>query len=222
MTLEKLVCPPPEPQRDPLKVGVFAGLHGDEAAGPLACRRLIQWASGRPRELLGYELHFYPECNPSGCRSLTRESHSGVDLNREFWRGSREPEVQFLERELRQERYDGIIALHSDDTSDGIYGFVSGALLSALVLEPALAAAAAILPRNSATIIDGFPAADGIIKEGYPGVLSAPPEQHPRPLEIVFETPSLAPVDRQVEATVVAVQVILHEYRSLLAYAQNL
>jgi murein peptide amidase A len=222
VTLEKIACPPPKPDRDTLKIGLFAGLHGDEPAGTLACHQLVAWAWSKPVELFGYELHFYPECNPTGCKALTRESHSGLDLNREFWRGSREPEVIFLETELRRERYDGIIALHSDDTSNGIYGFVSGALLSHHVLEPALAAADSIIPRNSAEVIDGFPAANGIIKEGYPGVLCAPPEQHPRPLEIVFETPSLAPLDLQVQSAVLAVKTILHEYRTLLAYAQNL
>jgi hypothetical protein len=29
-----------------------------------------------------------------------------------------------LERELLAEQYNGIISLHSDDTSDGLYGFV--------------------------------------------------------------------------------------------------
>jgi hypothetical protein len=220
--LETIVCPPSRGGRDALKVGIFAGLHGDEPAGTLACRQLVAWANEQPDDLLGYMLHFYPECNPTGCKALTRESHSGLDLNREFWRHSSAPEIVFLEEVLRRERFDAIISLHSDDTSDGIYGFVSGALLSEYVLEPALAAAASVLPRNSALVIDGFPAANGIIKEGYPGVLGAPPEQHPRPLEIVFETPSLAPLEGQVNATVIAVKSILREYRSLLAYAQNL
>ena len=195
------------------------------ATSPPGCSPVGNWWIGSAknrRTSSAIAWHFYPECNPSGCKALTRESHSGLDLNREFWRNSCAPEIRFLEGELRREQFDGIISLHSDDTSDGIYGFVSGALLSEYVLEPALAAAAAILPRNSAPIIDGFPAGNGIIKEGYPGVLCAPPEQHPRPLEIVFETPSLAPLDGQVDATVIAVKTILREYRSLLAYAQNL
>jgi predicted deacylase len=205
-----------------LKFGLFAGLHGDEPAGTLACRELVKRLERSPSDLLGYELHLFPECNPTGCRAGTRESQCGLDLNREFWRGSSQPEVVFLEGELRRERYDGIIALHSDDTSDGIYGFVSGALLSHNVLEPALAAAASIVPRNTATVIDGFRAEAGIIKEGYPGVLSAPPEQRPRPIEIVFETPSKAPLPLQVEATITAVTTMLKEYRMMMAYAQNL
>jgi protein MpaA len=210
------------PDREALKFGFFAGLHGDEPAGTVACRQLAAWALATPEAVRGYELHFFPQCNPTGCAAGTRHTGLGLDLNREFWRGSGEPEVRQLEEELRREQYHGIVALHSDDTTDGIYGFVSGALLSSHVLEPALVAAEKILPRNRAAIIDGFPAHDGIIKEGYTGILAAPPDQRPQPLQIVFETPALAPLDAQVRATVLAVQTIVREYRSLFAYGQNL
>ena len=205
-----------------IKLGIFAGIHGDEEAGTLATQELIHWAAGKPEELHDYELHFYPVCNPTGLALGTRHSHCGLDLNREFWKGSTEPEIVFLEAELRREKYDGIISLHSDDTSDGCYGFVSGDLLSEHLLEPALQAASDFLPRNEAPIIDGFNARHGIIKEGYLGILSAPPEQRPHALEIVFETPALAPMDAQVKATVAAVKRILAEYRELQAYAANL
>lgn len=219
--IPKIVSKPLKPGHG-IKIGIFAGIHGDEEAGTLATHELIRWASDRPDELHDYELHLYPVCNPTGRILGTRQSHSGLDLNREFWFGSIEPEVIYLETELRRERYDGIISLHSDDTSDGCYGFVSGALLSEHLLEPALQAASEFLPRNERLIIDGFLASRGIIKEGYLGILSAPPEQRPRALEIVFETPALAPVPQQVKATVAAVKRILAEYRELQAYAANL
>ena len=77
-------------------------------------------------------------------------------------------------------------------------------------------------PKARYIMIGGFLASRGIIKEGYLGILSAPPEQRPRALEIVFETPALAPMDAQVKATVAAVKRILAEYRELQAYAANL
>ncbi|GEP42289.1 succinylglutamate desuccinylase/aspartoacylase domain-containing protein [Brevifollis gellanilyticus] len=204
------------------KFGIFAGIHGDEEAGILATQQLIRWASEKPEELGDFELHFFPVCNPTGRNLGTRHNQSDLDLNREFWYGSLEPEVMYLESELRRERYDGIISLHSDTDSDGCYGFVSGALLSEQLLKPALEAADAHLPRNSEHLIDGFLAKDGIIKEGYLGILSAPPEQEVKPLEIVFETPGLAPMHRQVAATVDAVKAILARYRLLQAYAPNI
>jgi predicted deacylase len=217
----KLVCRPAHGD-ETFKIGIFAGLHGDEEAGTHAAYELVRWAWNEPEELRGYELHIYPVCNPTGRKAKTRHSRNGLDLNREFWRGSEQSEVIYLEKELRRERYDGIISLHSDDTSDGLYGFVSGALLSEHVLEPALREAGKLLPCNESSVIDGFHAEHGIIKEGYQGVLSAPPEQQPRPLDIVFETPGLAPMAAQVQATVIAVKTILSEYLVLHSYAPNL
>ncbi len=204
------------------KFGVFGGIHGDEEAGTLAIQELIQWAAEKPEELHDYELHFFPICNPTGRNLGIRHNQNGLDLNREFWSGSIEPEIIYLESELRRENYDGVISLHADDDSDGCYGFVSGALLSEHLLEPALAAASEALPRNELPIIDGFLASRGIIKEGYHGILSTPPEQRPQALEIVFETPALAPMSQQVKASVAAVKSILAEYRQLQAYAANL
>lgn len=221
--IPKMVCRPEQKAKGAgIKFGIFAGLHGDEEAGTLAVHELHRWAASRPDALADFELHFYPVCNPSGCDRRTRYSSNGLDLNREFWIGSDQPEVQYLEHQLRTENYAGIIALHSDDTSDGCYGFVSGSLLSEQVLEPALAAAHSVLPRNDAYVIDGFNARFGIIKEGYDGILSAPPEQRPRAMEVVFETPALAPLPLQVRATVLAVQSMLEHYRALQSYATNL
>jgi len=217
----KLVCKPSR-GLDTLKIGIFAGLHGDEEAGTHAAYELMRWAWNDPVELQDYELHIFPICNPSGRRLRSRHSVSGADLNREFWNGSGEPEVRYIEGELRRELYNGLISLHSDDQSDGLYGFVSGAVLSENVLQPALDAAGTVLPVNRSPVIDGFEAEGGIIREGYVGVLSAPPEQRPLPLEIVFETPAHAPMDLQVTATVLAVKTILAEYRLLQAFAANL
>lgn len=220
--LTKIKCPPVPGAGDLLKAGVFGGIHGDEPAGTAACYELTAWAQKCPPALSGFELHLFPECNPTGLSAGTRHCCAGLDLNREFWCGSNQPEVRRLERELRAERYDVIIALHEDDTSPGLYGFVSGAVLSAHLLEPALAEASRLLPRNENAVIDGFAASRGIIREGYPGILSAPPEQRPHALEIVFETPAHAPLSLRVDAAVIAVQTILAEYRALLAHGANI
>lgn len=221
VVIQKIVVKP-ESEPAPFKVGIFGGIHGDEPAGVAAALELARWAGGRPEELRDFELHFYPVCNPTGCNLGTRHNQNGLDLNREFWFGSLEPEVLFLEGELRAERYDGIIALHSDDECDGCYGFAGGALLSEHLLRPALEAAHAYLPCCPQPIIDGFLAEQGVIREGYLGILGPPPEQRPRPMEIVFETPALAPLDLQVKATVAAVRRMLQEYRLLQSYAANL
>src|SRR5690606_38361107 len=95
----------------------------------------------------GYQLYFYPICNPAGFDASSRFSANGKDLNREFWRSSNEPEVKLLEREIQALALQGLVSFHADDTSEGLYGFVRGAVLARSLLEPALRAAETILPR---------------------------------------------------------------------------
>ena len=205
-----------------LRIGLFAGLHGDEEAGCEALVDLIAEFHETPELAAGLELHIFPVCNPSGYEDGTRWARGGPDLNREFWKNSPHPEVRLLETQLRGLAFDGLVALHADDTSDGIYGYVAGDVLTKNLLEPALRAAEEILPRNRTPRIDGWRASDGIIEEGFSGVLSAPPEQKPKPFEIVFETPASADVLLQAGAHRAALLAIFEAAIALRAHAANI
>lgn len=212
----------PRAGHERIRLGLFAGLHGDEPAG---CAALVEFLAALVREPAraeGYELFVYPVVNPTGYAAGTRENHRGKDLNREFWRDSAEPEVRCLERELREKRFDGLITLHADDTCEGLYGYSHGCELDELLLEPALLAAERVLPRDRRSVIDGFVAREGKIGECFRGILSPPPEQAPRPFNLIFETPAHAPFAHQVLANVAALNAIVAHYRGFIAYAQNL
>ena len=207
---------------DTIRIGIFSTIHGDEPEGALALTRFVTALERNPEVAKGYALFLYPVCNPTGFEDNTRHSRSGKDLNREFWNDSPEPEVRFLETEVWTHAFDGIITLHADDTSDGLYGFVNGAVLSENLLEPALREAEQFLPRNRQSRIDGFAAKDGIISQSYHGVLRSPSGLTRPPFEITFETPQKTSLHRQVQAYSAALQTILIEYRYLMAIAQNI
>ncbi len=221
-SLPRYVFLGPKGGGDVIRIGIFATIHGDEPEGALALSRFVAELDQHPEIAKGYALYFYPVGNPSGFEDNTRHSRTGLDLNREFWKASREPEIRYLESEICLHAFDGIITLHSDDTSDGLYGFVSGAVLTENLMEPALREAEQFLPRNRRRVIDGFKARRGIITDCYPGVLKAIPGLHRPPFEITLETPQKAPLHRQVEAFNAALKTILVEYRYLLAIAQNI
>jgi hypothetical protein len=206
----------------PIRLGIFAGIHGDEPEGVHALVQFIKLLEAKPELATGYALSIYPACNPTGFEDNTRHSRRGLDLNREFWKNSAEPEVRLLQAEIVSRSFHGIIALHTDDTSDGFYGIVRGATLSKHLIEPALQAAEKFLPRNERPIIDGFNAHNGVIRNCYDGVLSAPPKVRPRPFELILETPQTPPAYLKELAFVVALQTILLEYHKFIAYAPNL
>ena len=206
----------------PIRVGIFAGVHGDEPEGTYAIIQFIKLLEAKPELAAGYYLSFYPVCNPTGLEDGTRHSRRGRDLNREFWKNSAEPEVQLLQAELVSRSFHGIIALHTDDTSDGFYGIVRGATLTKYLIEPALQAAEKYLPRDERPVIDGYQARHGVIRDAYDGVLSAPPKVRPRPFEIILETPQTPPSYLKELALLAALQTVLTEYRKFIAYAPNL
>jgi hypothetical protein len=212
----------PKGGAEPLRIGLFAGIHGDEPDGVHAIVTFLRLLERVPEAAAGYCLFIYPVCNPTGFADRTRASRSGKDLNREFWRGSAEPEVKLLESELTTHALHGVISLHTDSTSHGFYGFAQGAMLTRNLLKPALAAAAEFLPVNDNDRIDGFAARDGIVRGIHPGVLSGPPGVRPRPFEIILETADSPPAYLKDAAYVAAIQTILVRYREFIAYAANL
>jgi len=206
----------------PIRLGIFAGLHGDEPEGVHALVQFIKLLEAKPELATGYYLSFYPVCNPTGFEDNTRFSRAGKDLNREFWRHSAEPEVRLLQAELVSRSFQGIISLHTDDTSEGFYGYAYGATLTKYLIEPALTAAEKFVPRNELPVIDGFKARNGVIRESFEGILSAPPKIRPRPFEIILETSATPPNYLKQLAFVAALQSILLEYNKFIAYAPNL
>lgn len=207
---------------EPIRLGIFAGIHGDEPEGVRALIEFLKLLTRKPELATGYCLYIYPVLNPAGLADRTRHSRSGKDLNREFWQDSPEPEIRHIEAELLANRFDGIISLHTDDTSHGFYGYAHGPTLARQLLEPALKSAEQLLPRNRDSIIDGFTACDGVIGDKFDGILSAPPDAHPRPFEIILETPQSAPEFLKQSALVLSLQTILEEYRRFISFAADL
>jgi murein peptide amidase A len=212
----------PEANDEPIRLGIFAAIHGDEPEGAHALVDFLLRLHDQPERARGYQLFVYPVCNPTGFEDGTRASRSGVDLNREFWRGSREPEVYYFERELWALRFHGVISLHSDDTTDGLYCFARGSTIADALARPMLDAAENFLPRAKADIIDNFAARDAVIRDCYKGVLGNPLELRPSPFELIFETPQRTHFELQVKAASAALDRLLAEYRPFLAQQQNI
>ena len=213
----------PEGGDTPIHIGIFAGVHGDEPEGSHALVQFIKMLEAKPELARGYCLSIYPICNPTGFEDGTRFARSGKDLNREFWKNSGEPEVRLLQTELISRSFQGIISLHTDDTSTGFYGYARGATLTRDLLKPALESVERILARDTRPVIDGFRARNGIIYDAFEGMLSFPPPRvRPRPFEIILETAATPPAYLKEAAFIAALQTILDEYRKFIAYAPNL
>jgi len=92
---------------------ILAGIHGDEAAGPVLAKRLCNWLETHPSELSDQRVIVIPAANPDGLARNQRANANGVDLNRDFARaGTGEPETAFLVGLIREHRPTRIVSIH--------------------------------------------------------------------------------------------------------------
>jgi len=100
------------------RLAVVAGLHGDETSGPLA---LLEWACSAPEPLVppGMQVWLAPLLNNLGWDAGVRE-WEGLDLNRSFLPGRKEPEfMRPLHRDWRRRPPDLLLDLHEDAENPG-------------------------------------------------------------------------------------------------------
>src|SRR5436190_455263 len=62
---------------EPIRIGLFAAIHGDEPAGALAAAHFLIQMAQEPALAENFLLQMYPLCNPTGFEDNTRESRRG-------------------------------------------------------------------------------------------------------------------------------------------------
>lgn len=194
----------PKTDRAPIRLGLFATLHGDDLEGALGLLQVVNELQRRPVLATGYTLYLYPVVNPTGLEDFTRLSRSGKDLSREFWRGSAEPEVRLLERELKRRAFHGIVRLHSERAASSFYGQAGGAPYAGALLVEALRAAATFLPVRRSE----HPALNSLA-----GGLRPSTEDGSGPFELALHAPRQAPLHLQLEAFTAALLAVLAAFR---------
>jgi murein peptide amidase A len=206
---------------DTVRLGIFAALRGDETEGAAAAVEFLRQLEALPRLARGYHIYVYPICNPTGFEDGTPRSRSGCDLTAEFWGGSREPEIHYLEQELETLRFDGVVALLSGTNACGLRGFTPSPVLGEALVAPAVQAAAAAFPAQHEEDLNttesralGMGRLRSVLTRSY--------DSNPSPFEIVLETPRQAPTMAKVQATVAALKSILDSYRLLHSIRANI
>lgn len=203
----------PKTDRAPLRVALLAALHGDELEGTLGLLQFVNQLQRRPEAATGFTLYFYPVVNPTGLEDFTRLSRNGKDLNREFWRGSGEPEVRLLERELKRRAFHGIVRLHSQRDTTSFHGQAGGAPYAGTLLASALRAASAFLPVRYG---------EHPVLNSVAGELRPRTEGGSEPFELALCSPRLAAQHLQLEAFNAALLALLAAVRQQMTLEYEL
>ena len=190
---------------------ISAGIHGDEPAGPLAVKQLLQdnlWPAHVSVSIL-------PCLNPTGFPRNSRENIDGIDLNREFL-NPRAEEIRALLRWLEsQPAFDLCLCLHEDWESHGFYLYELNPEKRPSPAEKMIEQVSLVCPIDPSPVIEGREANQGIIRPSLdPRTRPLWPESfylltHKTRLTCTLEAPSDFPLTGRVAALVTAVRAAL-------------
>jgi succinylglutamate desuccinylase/aspartoacylase family protein len=193
------------------RIYISTGIHGDEPAGPLAMRELLQenqWPENA-------SLFLIPCLNPTGFRLNRRENDEGADLNREYLNTKAPETLAHIHWLSRQPFFDFCLCLHEDWESDGFYVYELNPENRPSLANHIVAQVAEVCPIDLSEVIEGRPAQNGIIR---PSVDPRSRPQWPEAfyllsnktrLSYTLEAPSDFPLATRVAALVTAVRAAL-------------
>jgi hypothetical protein len=194
-----------------------AGIHGDEPAGPLAIRQLLQenqWPDG-----LG--IWACPCLNPSGFLLNRRENEEGTDLNRDYLQPKAEETVAHIAWLEAQPDFDLCLCLHEDWESHGFYLYELNPDNRPSLAEQIVEGVARVCPIDRSEIIEDRPAQGGIIRPSIdPRSRPQWPEafyllNYKTRLSYTLEAPSDFPLPIRVGALVAGVRAAMEGIASL-------
>ena len=193
------------------RIYISTGIHGDEPAGPLAMRQLLQenqWPENA-------SIWLCPCLNPTGFRSNRRENDQGVDLNREYLDTKAPEALAHINWLSRQPAFDLCLCLHEDWESDGFYVYELNPEARPSLADHIVAQVAEVCPIDRSDVIEGRPAQGGIIR---PAVDPRSRPQWPESfylltyktrLSYTLEAPSDFPLQTRVAALIAGVRAAL-------------
>ncbi|HTZ20102.1 MAG TPA: M14 family metallocarboxypeptidase [Opitutaceae bacterium] len=183
-------------------VYLSAGIHGDEPASPLALLRLLEAGTFDARA----NWYLCPLLNPTGLAAGTRDNAEGVDLNRDYRHGATVEVAAHIAWLRQQPAFALTLCLHEDWEAKGFYLYELNPENRPSLAGAMIGAAAGIGPIDPSAVIDGRPAAGGIIRppddpagrERWPEAIYL--RAHHTTLSYTLESASSLPLEKRVAA----------------------
>ncbi|MGC9943259.1 MAG: hypothetical protein ABSE48_15630 [Verrucomicrobiota bacterium] len=202
-----------------IRIGIFAGFHGDEPEGTEALIAFLEELEMKPQLAPGYHIYVYPLCNPTGFVASAHGNAAGEDLTRHFWNGSTQPEIYYLEREMGVLRFQGVISLYSERQADNFIVSTSNAILNPALAPAAIQAIQRYLPGRTTNDEQESHPSSHIPPADF---LTLTDELSPIPFELHIGIPTAAPKPSKIHGASGALKSVLNTYLTLLAIRQNI
>lgn len=197
------------------RVYISAGIHGDEPAGPLAIRQLLQ-ENRWPADMAFW---ICPCLNPSGFIHNRRENPDGVDLNRQYLHPQAAETLAHIAWLEAQPNFDLCLSLHEDWEAHGFYVYELNPDNVHSLAPEVVDRISRVCPIDRSELIEGRPAINGVIRpEIDPRSRPQWPESfylvtHKTRLSYTLEAPSDFALALRVAALVIGVNTAIEAFR---------
>ena len=190
------------------RLGIFAGLRGDDIAGPKAIADFIDDLVAFPSLGSAFRIYAYPIVNPS-FETEARFIQLGRNVINENGRKMKSLEAYLIERELFVVQFQGLIVIHISDEIKGLQAVVYGANLHDTGSSDPFSVRS-LLPTNEHSVLESS------------WSLTAGASLKQRPFELTLCIPSSGWQSLYAVGLRIALHTAVDRYRSYLAETNDI
>jgi murein peptide amidase A len=199
-----------QPGESEIRLGIFAGLRGEDNAGAKAIAEFIDDLVTIPSLGSAFRIYAYPTANPLSYTSGTSRKQTDRTAANETGRKVRFPETELIEREIFVVQFHGVVIIHTTDQPEGLQAAVYGANLHEALVSPILSSLQPLFPTTELPVLDSSFSltADTVLKQ--------------RPFELALGIPRSGWRGLYSMGLRIALHTAVEQYRSYLAQANNI
>jgi protein MpaA len=199
-----------QPGESEIRLGIFAGLRGDDNAGAKAIVEFIDDLVTIPSLGSAFRIYAYPTANPLSYTAGSPRRQTDRTVANETGRKLRFPEAELIEREIFVVQFHGVVIIHTTDEPEGLQAAVYGANLHEALVSPILSSLQPLFPATELPVLDSSFSltADAVLKQ--------------RPFELALGIPRSGWRGLYSMGLRVALHTAVEQYRSYLAQANNI
>jgi murein peptide amidase A len=199
-----------QPGESEIRLGIFAGLRGEDNAGSKAIVEFIDDLVAIPSLGSAFRIYAYPAANPLSYTSGAPRKQTNRSVANETGRKVKFPETYLIEREIFVVQFHGLVVIHTTDEPEGLQAAVYGANLQEALVFPILSSLRPLFPTTA------LPARDSSFSLTADAVLKQ------RPFELALRIPRSGWHGLYSIGLRIALHTAIEQYRSYLAQANNI
>jgi hypothetical protein len=194
-----------QPGESEIRLGIFAGLRGEDHVGAKAIVEFIDDLVAMPSLGSAFRIYAYPTVNPLTGAAGTRMDRSIVHEG-----STSGKEAYLIEREVFVVQFHGIVVIHTTEEGEGLQAAVYGSNLRAALVSPILSSLRPLFPTTELPLLGSSSSltADAVLKQ--------------RPFELALRVPRSGWPGLYSIGLRIALHTAIEQYRSYLAQANNI